>query len=86
MADIQLTAADLELEAICPGTVGEGCALGRMKSGAACPTCGGRGIVVTPLGEHILSFVIRNAPAWREKHKTPCQKPKSLSGSQPKVW
>ena len=62
--EVQLDPADIELETLCPA-----CSLGRTPSGAACSTCEGTGIVLTPVGEHLLAFVIRNAPAWRRRQK-----------------
>jgi hypothetical protein len=63
-AEIFLDPQDLELEALCPT-----CQLGRMPSGANCSTCEGTGIVLTPVGEHLLAFVIRQAPAFRRRQK-----------------
>ena len=67
--EIELDPQDLELEALCPGTVGEGCSLGRNRSGGTCATCGGSGIVMTAMGEHLMSFLIRHAAGYREKQK-----------------
>jgi hypothetical protein len=67
--EIQLDPADIELETPCPA-----CVLGKTPSGANCSTCEGRGLVLTPVGEHLLAFVIRNAPAWRARQKQHEQK------------
>ena len=67
--EINLDPADLELEKLCPGTTGEGCKLGRNKSGAVCSTCEGRGVVPTPLGLHLLAFMVKEAPHYRAAMK-----------------
>lgn len=67
--EVQLDAADLELETFCPGTTGEGCTLGKLPGGSTCPTCHGRGLIPTALGLAILGFCFRYAPWYREQQK-----------------
>lgn len=62
--EAEIQPQDLELEASCPA-----CRLGKLPSGANCSTCEGRGIVATPLGLHILAFVIKQAPHYRSAMK-----------------
>jgi hypothetical protein len=69
LINAEIEAHDLELETICPGTTGEGCTLGRNKSGGTCGTCHGRGIVPTLLGRKILAFVISHAAQYRKDNK-----------------
>jgi hypothetical protein len=59
--EAEIQPQDLELEKPCPA-----CLLGRNKNGGDCSTCNGRGIVVTPLGLHIMAFVVNNAKAFRD--------------------
>jgi DnaJ-class molecular chaperone len=57
--EAEIEPEDLILERPCPT-----CLVGRSPSGADCSTCNGRGIVVTPLGLHILSFVVKTEKAY----------------------
>jgi hypothetical protein len=62
---IEVEAHDLDLEVPCPQ---QGCVAGKMQGGN-CTTCEGRGYVLTPMGLHILAFVIKNAAWFRAKQK-----------------
>lgn len=57
---------EFELEVQCPI-----CVLGFMPSGAKCSCCDGTGMVNTPMGDHILSFVCNKAAAWRKENLPP---------------
>jgi hypothetical protein len=58
---VEIKPEEFELETSCPG-----CVVGFMPSGAKCSTCDGTGIVLTPLGAHILDFMFRNASRYRK--------------------
>lgn len=68
--ELEMDPHDLVLEAPCPGSVGNGgCRLGRNRSGGVCSVCDGTGAIITPIGMHILAFVIRQAPQFRALQK-----------------
>lgn len=58
--EAEISMDDLQFEALCPS-----CKLGKNKTGGVCSVCNGSSMVITPLGRHVLAFVVRNAKQYR---------------------
>lgn len=67
---VDISPHEFELETLCPL-----CTFGLNKDGSKCSCCSGTGMINTPLGEHILSFVCRRAKAWRNENPHPGNPP-----------
>lgn len=59
---VDIDPADLVFEEPCAA-----CKMGKTKAGADCSLCGGRGVLLTDLGQHVLSFVLRNVKIYTER-------------------